>query len=203
MNKYTHTYINELGEKRAFIGKALSSGLGAAFQAVKPIVAQGVKDTFRSATKNVAQAAKTTASASRATGTKALDFTKGVGSGIGTLGRDYLNVLKTPGATPSQKVLGILGQTLSTPGKMIGQKPLSQIGMREAGQLAGAATPLIAAGAGAYSLIPKNQELPRMPASRPTILPSNEESQYFADLWKQRTGDNLSQKEIDLATLRK
>jgi len=203
MNKYTETYLNELDNKRAFIGKAISSGLGAAFQAAKPIVSQGIKDTFRSATKNVAQAAKTTASASRATGTKALEFTKGVGSGIGTLGKDYLNVLKTPGATASQKALGLVGQTLSTPGKMIGQKPLSQIGAREVGQLAGAATPIIAAGAGAYSLLPEKQYLPRVPASRATFLPSEEESSYFRNLYKDRTGRDLTQKQIDISTIRK
>jgi hypothetical protein len=197
MNKYTETYIDEL-QKNAFIGRAM----GAAFQAAKPIVAQGVKDTLKSLGKNTVKATKTTASGSKSIGTKALEFTKGVGSGISTLSKDYLNVLKTPGASPSQKVLGIIGQTLSTPGKMIGQKPISQIGMREAGQLAGAATPLVAAGAGIYSLMP-NQDLPRVPASRATFLPSHEESQYFADLWKKRTGDNLSQREIDIATLRK
>lgn len=196
-------YLNELGEKRAFIGKAISAGLGAAFQAAKPIVSQGVKDAFRSATKNVVQAAKTTASASKVTGAKSLDFTKGVGSGLGTLGKDYLNVLKTPGTTASQKALGLVGKTLSTPGKMIGQKPLSQIGAIEAGQLAGAATPLIAAGAGAYSLLPEKQYLPRVPASRATFLPSEEESSYFRNLYKDRTGRDLTQKDIDIATLRK
>jgi len=203
MNKYTETYLNELDNKRAFIGKALSAGLGAAFQAAKPILAQGAKDALKATAKNVSQAATTSASVARSTGSSGLSAVKGYASGVGTIAKDYLNVLKTPGATASQKALGLVGQTLSTPGKMIGQKPLFQIGAREVGQLAGAATPLIAAGAGAYSLLPEKQYLPRVPASRATFLPSEEESSYFRNLYKDRTGRDLTQKQIDISTIRK
>ena len=203
MNKYIETYLNELDDKRAFLGKALSAGLGAAFQAAKPILIQGAKDTVSGATKNVAQAARTSASAAKTVGSSGFSGIKGFGSGIGTIAKDYLNVLKTPGTTASQKALGLVGQTLSTPGKMIGQKPLSEIGAIEVGQLAGAATPLIAAGAGAYSLLPEKQYLPRVPASRATFLPSEEESSYFRNLYKDRTGRDLTQKQIDISTIRK
>jgi hypothetical protein len=202
MNKYTETYLNELGEKRAFIGKAIS----AAAQAAKPILLQGVKQTTQQAAQttgaNAAILSSRVLNASKNLAKGSLEAAKGYASGLGTLGKEYISTLKTPGATASQKVLGVIGKTLSAPGVMLGSKPISQIGARGAGQLAGAATPLVAAGAGAYSLMP-NQDLPRVPASRATFLPSHEESQYFADLWKKRTGDNLSQREIDRATLRK
>jgi len=200
MNKYIETYLNELDDKRAFLGKALSAGLGAAFQAAKPILAQGAKDTFTSALKNLSRGTKLTASASKSFGAKTLDFGKGLGSGIGTVGKDYLNILKTPGMPIGQKILSLGGTTLSTPGKMLGQKPISAIG---AGEIVGAATPLIAAGYGGYSLLPEKQYLPRVPASRATFLPSEEESSYFRNLYKDRTGRDLTQKQIDISTIRK
>lgn len=203
MDKYTEIYLSQLGQKNAFIGKAI----GAAFQAAKPILAQGMKQTAQQSGQATTRAATTLGSnllsASQNLAKGSLEAAKGFGSGFRTLGNEYLSTLKAPGATSSQKALGIIGKTLSVPGAMIGSKPISQIGIREAAQLTGAATPLVAAGAGAYSLMPKEEYLPRVPASRATFLPSSEESQYFADLWKKRTGDNLSQKEIDIATLRK
>jgi len=200
MNKYTEIYLNGLDDKRAWIGKAISSGLGAAYQAAKPIVSQGLKDTFTSAVGKLSRGTKLTASASKSLGATTLDFGKGLGSGIGTVGKDYLNILKTPGMPIGQKILSLGGTTLSTPGKMLGQKPISAI---SAGEIVGAATPLIAAGYGGYSLLPEKEYLPRVPASRTTFLPSHEESSYFRDLYKNRTGRSLSQKDIDIATIRK
>lgn len=162
MNKYTETYLTELNEKRAFLGKALSAAyqagkpaLGAAYQAAKPIVVNGVKDIMSKAQPIVNNYASKLPPVLQ-------DFMYGGIDGVKTTTRGLSNVFKDQSLGKLDKiqksVTGMYGFPIELAKKSLNSN--TPLNAKEYGFIGGAALPAAGATATAASFIRPGENNP-------------------------------------------